>query len=125
VSSDLPHRFGERAERLACRELRRRGYEIVARRFRTRLGEIDIVAREGPVLVFVEVKARRGAGFGSPLEALTWWKRRRLLAMARQYLASCGGLADQPCRFDVVGIVLGRGGRPQVELVRDAFRIAD
>lgn len=123
MSQDPRQRLGRRAEALACRELRRRGYQILARRFRTRAGEIDIVARDGPVLVFVEVKARRGGGFGSPLEALTWWKRRRLAAMARWYLAAWGGQPDVPCRFDVVGVDTRERARPRIVLVRGAFRV--
>ena len=108
-----------RGEDLACRELRRHGYEILARRYRTRHGEIDIVARDGEVLVFVEVKTRTSCRFGSPLAAITHAKRRKLTLMALDYLArsSTGGVA---CRFDVVGVVVGER-RPAVELVRDAF----
>jgi putative endonuclease len=118
---DVDHRqsLGRRGEDLACEELKRRGYAIVDRRFRTRCGELDIVARDGGVLVFVEVKARSGSSFGSPFESVTWQKRQRLSAMAESYLC-LKRLSGEACRFDVVS-VLERGGRHTVELVRGAF----
>jgi putative endonuclease len=113
--------FGKRGEDLACEELQRRGYSIVDRRFRTRCGELDIVAKEGDVIVFVEVKARSGCGFGSPVESLTWQKRRRLSAMAESYLF-LKRLSGVACRFDVVSILESRGSRT-VELIRGAFEL--
>ena len=95
--------LGKSGEDLAVEELERRGYAIVARRYRTRHGEIDIVARDGETTVFVEVKARAGAECGTGAEAVTPWKQRRLVAMATYYLA-CHRLTEQPCRFDVVAI---------------------
>ncbi len=78
-------------------------YVILARRYRTRHGEIDIVAQEGETLVFVEVKARATAEFGTAAEAVTAHKRRRLTAMAVDYLARTNW-TNRPCRFDVVAI---------------------
>ncbi len=112
-------RLGKQGEDLACRELRRRGYSILARGYRTRYGEIDIVARDGDVLVFVEVKTRSTSRCGSPLDALTAIKQRRVTAMAQSYLMRAGW-GDRPCRFDVVGIRYGER-RPFVELIRGAF----
>ena len=112
--------LGRYGEDLACRELQRRGYSILARRFRTRFGEIDIIAREGPTLVFVEVKTRRSAAFGGPVAAVNAAKQRRLVNMARSYLLGLGGGAP-PCRFDVVGVTAGAGRPPVIEVVRDAF----
>jgi putative endonuclease len=94
---------GKRGEDLACAELERRGYAILARRYRSRFGEIDIVSRDGPVLVFVEVRARRTRERGEAAETLTARKRRRIGAMALDYLAFTGQL-ESPCRFDVVAI---------------------
>ncbi len=121
AAGDVDHRqaLGKRGEDLACEELKRRGYAIVDRRFRTRCGELDIVAKEGDVIVFVEVKARSGCSFGSPFESLTWQKRRRLSAMAESYLF-LKRLSGVACRFDVVSILESRGGRT-VELIRGAF----
>ena len=112
--------LGRHGEELACRELQRRGYDIVARRFRTRFGEIDIVARDGPTLVFVEVKTRRTAAFGGPTAAVNAAKQRRLVNMARSFLIGLGGPLP-PCRFDVVGVTAGPGRPPVLEVVRDAF----
>jgi putative endonuclease len=96
-------RLGKSGEDLAVAELERRGYAIIARRYRTRHGEIDIVANDGETLAFVEVKARSTAEFGTAAEALTRWKKRRLTAMAVDYLAR-NRIEERPCRFDVVAI---------------------
>lgn len=113
--------LGEQGEALACRELRRRGYAILARRYRTRFGEIDIIAREAGTLVFVEVKTRRRAYFGGPVAAVGFRKQRRLVNMARSYLMGLPG-AEPPARFDVVGVTLVEGESAQVEVVVDAFQ---
>lgn len=117
----MDHRqsLGRRGEDLACAELEKCGYVIIERRFRTRCGELDIVARDAGVLVFVEVKARSGSRFGTPLESVTWQKRQRLSRMAAAYLCH-KHLADVACRFDVISIN-ERHGAPTIELVRGAF----
>lgn len=94
---------GRSGEDLAVEELEARGYAIVARRYRTRGGEIDIVARDGETLVFVEVKARATAEFGTAAEAVTRRKQLQLASMARDYLAR-HVRGEQRCRFDVVAI---------------------
>ena len=114
--------LGETGEDLACRELRRRGYAILARRYRRRRGELDIVARDGPTLVFVEVKARETHDFGEAAESVTWFKRRRMVQLALDYIAR-HRLTNDPCRFDVVSIHLD-AGRPVVEVYQNAFDIA-
>ncbi|HVC20543.1 MAG TPA: YraN family protein [Vicinamibacterales bacterium] len=116
-------RLGISGENLACAALRRRGYEIVARRHRSRLGEIDIIARDGRTLVFVEVKARSGSDYGSGADAVTVWKQRHILRVAEEYLAS-RGLSDTPCRFDVVVVQWEGEGRATVEVIRSAFDVA-
>ena len=120
-----PHQLalGKQGEDLACRKLRRLGYEILARRYRTRHGEIDIVAMDGEVLVFVEVKTRSSDRFGTPLAAVTPVKQRRLTRMALDYLAR-SHTTGVPCRFDVVSVVVGNP-RPVVEVVSNAFRAAN
>jgi putative endonuclease len=95
--------LGKTGEDLAVLELERRGYAVIARRWRCPRGEIDIVARDGETLVFVEVKARDGADFGGGAEAITDAKRRRLVRLAVEYLAR-ERIVDRPCRFDVVAI---------------------
>jgi putative endonuclease len=91
---------GARAEALAAEHLRAHGLAIVARNYRTRFGEIDVIAREGAMLVFVEVRMRRSASFGGPLASITPAKRRRLVLAARGYLAALG--REPPCRFDAI-----------------------
>jgi putative endonuclease len=91
---------GGRAEDAAARLLARHGLEVIARNYRTRLGEIDLIARDGATLVFVEVRLRASAGFGGAAGSVGPRKQRRIAAAARQYLAR---LASEPaCRFDVV-----------------------
>ncbi len=103
MPDDPRQSLGKLGEDIACAELTRRGYAILARRYRTRFGEIDIVARDGGTTVFVEVKTRDGDRFGDGAEAVTGWKQRRVAAMAVDYLAR-HRLHDTPCRFDVVAI---------------------
>ena len=116
---DRRQSLGKRGEDLACAELEKRGYVIVDRRFRTRCGELDIVARDSGVLVFVEVRARSGCNFGTPFESVTWKKRQRLSQMAVSYLCA-RRLAGVACRFDVVSIV-EQHGTQTVELLKGAF----
>jgi len=111
---------GLHGETLACEELARRGYAILERRYRTRFGEIDIVATEAGMLVFVEVKARKTIDYGDAASTIPLWKRRRIAAMALDYLAWFDRL-EAPCRFDVVAID-GLGTRRQrIEVIPDAF----
>jgi len=107
---------GRTAEESACRFLRVRGYEVVARNWRTARGEVDIVARDGSTLVFIEVKSRSRPGFGGPEAAVHPAKQRRLVAAARDFLGRTG--CRLPVRFDVVAFL---GGEPR--LYRDAFQV--
>jgi putative endonuclease len=111
--------LGKTGEDLACQELTRRGYAILARRCRQRRGEIDIIARDGPTLVFVEVKARDSHEFGDAAEAVTARKRHRLTQLALEYLMR-HHLTDCPCRFDVVSVHF-EAGVPVVEVFQNAF----
>ena len=116
--------LGQIGEELAVRELEDRGYAILARRYRTRYGEIDIVARDGETIVFVEVKARATGELGTAAEAVTDWKQRRLGSMAAEYLArECA--SDVPCRFDVVTIDDALSDRPEIEVYPWAFDATD
>ena len=113
--------FGKSGEDLACRELERRGYAIIARRYRRQGGELDIIARDGETLVFVEVKSRRDHAFGHGADAVNWMKRRRMVRVALDYMAR-GRLTNCACRFDVVSIHFD-DGRPVIEVFRNAFGI--
>jgi putative endonuclease len=97
---------------------------IVARGFRFKGGEIDLIARDGEELVFVEVKTRTSEEFGSPAESVTRAKRRKLLQAASFYLQS-HGILQHPCRFDVISVRLGSDGCSNVEHLQDAFRPGD
>ena len=112
--------LGKSGEDLACRELRRRGYEILARRYRTRVGELDIVARDGPTIVFVEVKTRTSAAYGAPCEAVGPRKQHKIWLMATDYLLR-RGWHDRPCRFVVVAISIDHDGRRRIEVLTGAF----
>ena len=120
MSGDARHALGKDGENAACEELRRRGYEILETRYRTRYGEIDIIARDRAVTVFVEVKTRTGADFGEGADAVTAWKQRRVTKIALDY-ASRHGLHDTPCRFDVVAVDASSSGERRVEVYTNAF----
>ena len=119
---DPRQRLGEAGEALAAATLAEAGLTILERRFRCRAGEIDLVARDGGVIVFAEVKTRRGPAFGSPAEAVTARKREHLVRAAGVWLAALGG-EPPPCRFDVVEVLPARDGRLEARHVRDAFRL--
>jgi putative endonuclease len=113
--------LGRRGEAHAARALRRRGYVILERRWRCRIGEIDIVARDGEVIVVVEVKARSRSDYGPPIDAVDRRKRRKLEKLARAYLQA-GKRLDVSLRFDVVGVTFFPDEKPRVEIFPDAFR---
>jgi putative endonuclease len=107
---------GDAAEALAAAFLEARGLRIVARNYRCRFGEIDIIARSGATAVFVEVRSRKSDAFGGAAGSITAAKRKKVLVAARHYLAS--HRVDCACRFDVV---LLTGEPPRIEWIRDAF----
>ena len=123
MAEDHRQSLGKLGENLACAALVQRGYAILARRYRTRLGEIDIVARDGATLVFIEVKARAGDEFGGAAAAVTAWKQRRIALMAVDYVAR-HRLENCPCRFDVVTVDVVEGKPPRVEIFTHAFDAA-
>jgi putative endonuclease len=111
--------LGIAGENLACEELQRRGYAILARRYRRPSGEIDIIALEADTVVFIEVKTRTGVEYGSGAEAVTAAKQRRLARLASEFMVR-SGFTNRSCRFDVVAIVLD-GERTAVEVYTNAF----
>ncbi len=114
-----PSRFGRSSEALAAAYLRGRGYRIVERNYRTSLGEIDIIARDGDTIAFVEVKARRSRRYGPAKGALTATKRRTICRVAQLYLKATGQSGVR-ARFDVVAIdAAAREAR--IELIQNAF----
>jgi putative endonuclease len=115
VSSTIDR--GASAERLAVRELVRLGYKIVERNFRCPAGELDVVARDGDTLVFVEIRSRRSNRFGTALEAVGRTKQAQVSRVAAVYLATRRPRFDT-CRFDVVGVT-----GTQIDVVQDAWRL--
>ena len=107
-------------EELAAAALLERGYAILATRYRTERGEIDIVAQEGTTLVFVEVRARADAECGLAAESVTESKRRKVSRMAAEYLA-VNHITGQACRFDVVAIDGALDAAPAVTVFTNAF----
>ena len=121
--TDPRRALGAAGEAAAAALLRRRGYRILARNVRTRFGELDLVARDGETLCFVEIKTRRSLAFGWPQEAVTRRKQWHLVRMAQWYLKA-RRLADVPARFDVVAVLMGPDNRPtQVEVIPHAFDV--
>ena len=113
--------LGRAGEDLAARHLERRGFRILERGFRTRDGEIDLVAADGDTVVFVEVKARSGSACGRPAEAVDGRKQRRLLRAARVWLHRHGA-TEAPCRFDVVEVLSRPGQEATAHHIADAFQ---
>lgn len=103
--------LGDSGERVASMFLVQRGYKILARNFRTRVGEMDLIAEDADGLAFVEVRTRRGDAVGAPEESLTPRKRTRLLMVAQEFLQAHEEYADRAWRIDLVAIELDRAGR--------------
>jgi putative endonuclease len=114
--------FGKQSERLAAEFLKRTGYRILETNYRSKLGEIDIIAREKGTIVFVEVKARNTSRFGSPKFAVTPAKQRKISMAALDYLKR-SGQTDASARFDVVAIDTA-SGKIDIEVVKNAFSLA-
>jgi len=112
--------FGRAAEEFAARYLESRGCRVLAERYRCRSGEVDLIVRDGDVVAFVEVKARRRSDFGDPVHAVDGRKQRRIIATARDYLRQQSARGGA-CRFDVVSVRV-RDGRARATWLRDAFR---
>lgn len=103
-------------ERQAAVFLKQKGYEILEMNYRCRMGEIDLIAKDNEYLVFVEVKYRKNEQAGNPFEAVNYGKQRMISKVAAYYLMRQGFSMEQPCRFDVVGI-LGN----EMTLIKNAF----
>ena len=107
--------IGKKYEAQAAEFLEKQGYLILERNFQCRQGEIDLIGKEGEYLCFIEVKYRKSANYGTPLEAVTKAKQRKISKTALYYLAKEGYPEDTPCRFDVVGMTSDKA-----DLVRNA-----
>ena len=116
---------GRRGERLAVRALRRAGHNILARNYRCPAGEADVISLDrsaelGETIVFAEVKTRSGGALANPESAVDREKRKRLVRVARYYLAH-HDTADRPVRFDVISVILHHDAKPEITHIPDAF----
>jgi len=118
---DPRHQRGLAGEEQAMRYLAARGWDILVHRFRMGRLEIDLVARRGSVVVFVEVKTRHSRAFGTPLQAVGWRKQREVVRVAQAWVDRHGQPGDT-YRFDVIGVEMVVGQGPAVSHVADAFR---
>ena len=116
--------LGAWGEEQAVAYLRARGIKILKRNYRTPVGEIDIVAREKKLLLFIEVKTRRGTAFGTPQEAVGYRKQQQIIRTAHWYLAREKTRGLQP-RFDVLAVLCQSGEAAQITYLPDAFALAD
>lgn len=114
--------LGREGEKIAERYLIKKGYRLIERNYRCAVGELDLVALDRRVIVFVEVKTRSGDGFGAPLEAVVRRKQRKIVQTA-QFFLNEKGLQERDARFDVVGISWTER-EPRVEHIENAFEIS-
>ncbi len=113
---------GKSGEELAVALLKENGYKIIARNYKTKLGEIDIIARDRDTICFVEVKTRHSDKFGLPQEAVQGFKQRQISKVALAYLKE-NSLLDKRARFDVVSIIYSQDN-PKLDLIKNAFELA-
>jgi putative endonuclease len=113
--------LGIEGEDLAVKFLKEIGYKIVAKNYKTQIGEIDIIARDGDTTVFIEVKTRTNDSFGYPFESVHTGKRRKLRNLALLYLKKQG--KELPVRFDVLSILCTENGKKEIEHIKDAFEV--
>ncbi|HUV50947.1 MAG TPA: YraN family protein [Anaerolineae bacterium] len=126
-------KFGEKGESVAVDCLKKQGYRIIELNYRTKLGEIDIIAKQGETLVFIEVKARKSSRFGRPELAVTPKKQRKISMVALYYLKSTKQ-SNTKARFDVVAInstnsteatkAIKAKERPNIKIIKNAFELA-
>jgi putative endonuclease len=114
--------FGEKGESIAVRYLKKKGYKILEKNYRTKLGEIDIIAKDKDTIVFVEVKSRRSWQFGNPKGAVTLAKQRKISKVALYYLKT-NDRSNAKARFDVVTITATRD-KSKIEIIKNAFELA-
>jgi len=114
--------LGKRGEDIAAKALRRRGYKLLGRNVQLGRNEVDLIARDGDTIVFVEVKTRRSAGVAEPEDNITMEKQKRLSRAARIYMDRDND-PHAYYRFDVVSVVIPEKGRPDVTVYQNAFEM--
>jgi len=120
---DSRQRFGLEGEVEAASHLKRNGFKILVKRYRCRFGEVDLVAREGDTLVFIEVKTRGSQDFGGPALAVTPEKQKHISRVALDYLRRLHN-PEIPVRFDIVEVI-SSGEKPLCNHIRDAFTLSE
>ena len=115
-------KFGEKSESIAVSYLKKQGYKIIEQNYRTKLGEIDIIAKEKGTIAFIEVKSRKSKNFGNPKWAVTPKKQRKISMVALWYLKTTKQ-SNVKARFDVVSIISDHDN-PSIEIIKNAFELA-
>jgi putative endonuclease len=121
VAPDARRALGDEGEDAVARWYADAGYRVLDRNWRCREGELDVVVARGSVLVFCEVKTRRGTGFGTPAEAVTFGKQRRLRGLALRWLDAHPDARTRDLRFDVASVLAERGRPPVIDVIEGAF----
>lgn len=116
----MTRELGQLGEELAVDLLKAKGYIILERNFRCKLGEIDIIARDKDTLVFLEVRSKSSSGFGVPQESVNYKKQRTIRRVAEYYLIK-NKLQNDFCRFDVIAVTWQNNSTPKIEIIKDAF----
>lgn len=117
---DTKIEIGRRGEEAAVDFLKRRGYKIIEKNYKNKLGEIDIIAKDGDTLCFIEVKTRTNFKFGFPQEAITTFKQKKINKVALSYLKQYN-LLNISSRFDIISVVLNNKQKFDIEIIKDAF----
>ncbi len=113
-------KLGEKGEKLAVKFLKKKGYKVIKQNYKTRIGEIDIIAKDRETLAFIEVKTRESIEYGLPFEAVNRAKKKKIANVALLYLKKVKKIP--PCRFDIVSIYYEKD-KPKFELIKDAFEL--
>ncbi len=113
-------KLGKKGEKLAVKFLRKKGYKVIKQNYKTRIGEIDIIAKDRETLAFIEVKTRESIEYGLPFEAVNRAKKKKIANVALLYLKKVKEIP--PCRFDIVSIYYEQD-KPEFELIKDAFEV--
>ncbi|RPH40064.1 MAG: YraN family protein [Desulfobulbaceae bacterium] len=115
--------LGRKGEELAASFLQQRNFTLLARNYRGRTGEIDIIAREGKTTVFIEVKTRQKGASYFPAEAVTVRKQRQISRTAQEFILQ-HKIQNQPARFDVISVSLNQDGTPEIDHIANAFDLS-
>ncbi|MFH1478401.1 MAG: YraN family protein [Candidatus Omnitrophota bacterium] len=113
---------GKKGEELALGYLKKQGYKILEKNYKTKLGEIDIIGMDGRYCSFIEVRSRENTRFGSPEESIDIKKRSKLIRAALFYIKN-KKMEDKPCRFDVVAVLGINSASPKINLIKNAFQM--